>query len=466
MALTMLDIRVTGLRIHRRELSGQMQLSLMPGEIHELSGPNGCGKSLLLDAACGVGPARGVRVTLGRASLDRQGPAGRWRRGLRRMFQAPILPDDVRVADAVLRAPQLAADADLRAECLALLGVAGIDPARKVGQGSHGQRRLIELCASLLAPRAVLLDEPFSGLAGDLRVSARTVVQHAAASGRAILVVDHLRDQHGGSYSREYSWVPPPAPTVVHGQGEASLIVLNDLSTHWPSAYHAHWSIVSIATPDRPVISSCSIDLEPGSAIVLLGTNGSGKSTVMRALAGFRHPWGGLSGQVNGVPPVSSILLSPQPPKLVADLSVEDNLRCMLWQPTDNGRRAIDAAWTLLEWLGFSTKTRRHRRAGELSGGEAAVVAAVGAVASDRMLLFLDEPFEGLSVTVLPHVLRLFQYALDVGKSIVLATHEFPGVAAPLLPSSILRLVPNAPVSGTYRGGPLSLEPIKRGGVQ
>lgn len=193
--------RVVILTPHGAPVFLPLDLSVPPGEVACVMGPSGIGKSTLLDAIGGhlaAGFTAAGRVTLdGRKML----PLPAERRGIGVMFQEAVLFPHLSVADnlAFGLSPVVRGRVARRAavaEALERAGLAGLgsrDPATLSG----GQRARAALMRTLLArPRAVLLDEPFSGLdparRDEIRRFAFATIQQARIP--ALLVTHDLQD--------------------------------------------------------------------------------------------------------------------------------------------------------------------------------------------------------------------------------------------------------------------------------
>ncbi len=176
-----------------------LDAEIAPGEALTVMGPSGTGKSTLLAYAAGfLDPAFSARgrVLIGDTDIT-QLPAHRRHVGL--LFQDPLLFPHLSVAGNLLFA--LAADergrrkrraqVERALEDAELAGFGDRDPATLSG----GQRARVALMRVLLAnPRALLLDEPFSGLDADLRAQIRDLVfQKARDRGLPVLLVTHDR---------------------------------------------------------------------------------------------------------------------------------------------------------------------------------------------------------------------------------------------------------------------------------
>lgn len=174
--------------------------SLSLGTVTGLIGPNGSGKTTLVNLISAVERAdRGRVLIMGEAA-----PPSSFRRarvGLARGFQTPALPPDMPVWEAVAAArlaPVRSAD-DVSldragSEAMAVLERIGLmkEAASLCGALPMGVRRRVDLARALArAPRVLLLDEPAAGLSPGERAEMARIITEAAATGVAVLVVEH-----------------------------------------------------------------------------------------------------------------------------------------------------------------------------------------------------------------------------------------------------------------------------------
>lgn len=149
-------------------------------------------------------------------------------------------------------------------------------------------------------------------------------------------------------------------------------------------------------------LENVSIDVGRGETVLLIGSNGAGKSSLMKAVIGLVTPGAGrieLEGQ--DLTPLAcaararaGIGFSPEGRHVFPSLSVRENILSasmgMGWRATQaNYRWLIDTLPILRE--------REHQPANQLSGGQQQVVALARAVITMPKLLLLDEPFLGLA---------------------------------------------------------------------
>lgn len=193
-----LDLQALGISSRQgAPLFPPLTLSIAPGEVATVMGPSGIGKSTLLDAIGGHLDAN--FIASGRVLLDGRDitglPAEARRVGL--MFQDAALFPHLSVGDNLAFGLDRALRGRHRrkaavAEALAQAGLAGFE-TRDPDTLSGGQRARVALMRALLAaPRALLLDEPFSRLDAPLRADLRGfVLSHLRARGIPALLVTH-----------------------------------------------------------------------------------------------------------------------------------------------------------------------------------------------------------------------------------------------------------------------------------
>lgn len=190
----MLEVRNLHKRFNERIVADGVNLSVAAGEVVALLGPSGSGKSTLLKIVAGLETADQGSVWFGGQDLTLQPPE---RRGFALMFQDFALFPHLNVLDNVAfglieqRIPKTAARARAR-DMLDRFGL-GNHAAAKVWVLSGGEQQRVALARALItAPRALLLDEPFSALDAELRVSLRAEFsQRIQDAGMATLLVTH-----------------------------------------------------------------------------------------------------------------------------------------------------------------------------------------------------------------------------------------------------------------------------------
>lgn len=163
-------------------------------------------------------------------------------------------------------------------------------------------------------------------------------------------------------------------------------------------------------------LDNVSLRLDEGEVVALMGANGAGKSTVLKAIFGLAPV---VSGQVlwheQPFTPVShevvarGISFVPQGRRVFAHLTVEENLEMGGFVVKDKKelRRRIEEAFILFPIL----KEKRRQRSGVLSGGQQQQLALARGLMTDPKVLLLDEPSLGLAPKI---VKELFNKIKDI----------------------------------------------------
>jgi branched-chain amino acid transport system ATP-binding protein len=161
------------------------------------------------------------------------------------------------------------------------------------------------------------------------------------------------------------------------------------------------------------VLQGVSFDVPEGGVTALLGRNGVGKTTTLRALMGLVPPLGRvtLGGEELTKLPTHSIVRRgvgyvPEDRDVFAGLTVEENLRLA----ERNGNARYDLVYDLFPEL----EQRGGQRAGTLSGGQQQMVAIARALLNENRVLLIDEPTKGLAPLLVAEVARVLERASEV----------------------------------------------------
>jgi len=155
------------------------------------------------------------------------------------------------------------------------------------------------------------------------------------------------------------------------------------------------------------VLDNVSIEVGAGETVVLLGTNGNGKSTVMKCVMGIVRPMAGsITAEIDGARHNLvgrsteaivdlGISLVPEGRRLFPKLTVEENLLLGAFRPKARAQIAgnLDGCYATFPVL----RERRRQLAGSMSGGEQQMLALARALMSAPKILLIDEPSVGLA---------------------------------------------------------------------
>jgi branched-chain amino acid transport system ATP-binding protein len=182
---------------------------------------------------------------------------------------------------------------------------------------------------------------------------------------------------------------------------------------------------LSVAYGPRCALDRVSLVVAPGEIVALLGANGSGKSTTLRAISGLVRATGGtirwdgrdLEGLTADAIVGRGIGHVPEGREIFAEFTVHENL--LVGGHTIPSREMavrLEAAYGQFPIL----RERRRQRAGTLSGGERQMLALARSLMSRPRLLLLDEPSLGLAPRVVHDVFRAIQAINAAGVAVLL----------------------------------------------
>jgi branched-chain amino acid transport system ATP-binding protein len=173
-------------------------------------------------------------------------------------------------------------------------------------------------------------------------------------------------------------------------------------------------------------LDGVSFGVPRGQIVTLLGANGSGKTTTLRAITGLAAPGGGRivfeGRELRGLPTHeiirAGIALVPEGCRIFANLTVVDNLLLGAYGRQDSPAlaRDLEQIYDIFPRLA----TRHAQAAGTLSGGEQQMLALGRALISRPRLLLLDEPSLGLAPLLVKEVFHLITRLNQEGVTILL----------------------------------------------
>ncbi|BAM90946.1 putative ATP-binding component of ABC transporter [Bradyrhizobium oligotrophicum S58] len=178
------------------------------------------------------------------------------------------------------------------------------------------------------------------------------------------------------------------------------------------------------------VISNVGFALAKAETLAIVGKNGMGKTSLLKAITGFLPAWRGsvqLAGKdVTRVAPhlkrKMGLVYVPQEHALFQDLSVRDNLRLGVLTDDDMPARFEQVG----SWFPVLTK-RLNQRAGTLSGGEQKMLIVARALMAKPEVLLLDEVTEGLQPSVVDRLSEvLVRVRREIGTSMIVVEQHLP----------------------------------------
>jgi branched-chain amino acid transport system ATP-binding protein len=167
------------------------------------------------------------------------------------------------------------------------------------------------------------------------------------------------------------------------------------------------------------VLEDVSVSVGGGETVVLLGTNGNGKSTLMKCVMGIVKPMAGsiiaeidgASHDLAGLPTEAivdlGISLVPEGRRLFPKLTVEENLLLGAYRRTARAEigRNLESCYATFPVL----RERRRQLSGSMSGGEQQMLALARALMSAPRILLIDEPSVGLAPVLVKRTIEKIQ---------------------------------------------------------
>jgi ATP-binding cassette subfamily F protein uup len=427
-----------------KPLLDKVSLGVGAGDRIGVVGLNGGGKTTLLELLAGLEPADTGRVSRGRDLRQAV------------VTQRTELPEGSTVRHAVLDPLGITAEhewaADPRARgILEGLGITALGVDSPVATMSGGERRRVALAAALVQELDLLiLDEPTNHL--DVE-GVRWLAGHLLARGTALVVVTHDRwfldtvatrtwevvggrvEQYEGGYAdwvfaraerarlaataedkrrnlarKELAWLrrgPPARTSKPRYRIEAAEALISDVPPPRDSVELLAFAKrrlgrtvleledVSVTLGSRTLVDGLTWRLGPGDRIGLVGVNGSGKTTVLRLLAGVLEPESGkrVQGQT-----VRLAYLSQELHDLPGSLRVLEAVEEIARRVT-LGKQEMSAS-QLAERFGFPA-ARQWTPVADLSGGERRRLQLARLLMAEPNVLLLDEPTNDLDIDTL-----------------------------------------------------------------
>lgn len=191
-------------------------------------------------------------------------------------------------------------------------------------------------------------------------------------------------------------------------------------------------------TPGIDILRDLSCRVWPQRISCVVGPNGTGKSTLLKALFGFLRPRDGkvtLKGvDVTGTAPYhmlgAGVAYLPQRPSLFPHLTVESNLKLGLWHARVRKaevRRKLEQIYTRFP----TAHEKRNQPAGQLSGGQQRQVEIARSLLTEPPVYLIDEPTAGIDPRTSEDIYELIaSLARDAGKAILLVDQDIKSALA------------------------------------
>lgn len=171
-------------------------------------------------------------------------------------------------------------------------------------------------------------------------------------------------------------------------------------------------------------VKGISFEVNEGEIVTLIGSNGAGKSTTLRAISGLVKPSDGkIIFEDEDITKIGSseivskgITLCPEGRRIFPDLTVNENIKIGAYLRNDDLSQDIEKCHRLFPIL----KEREKQLAGTLSGGEQQMLAVARSLMSRPKIMMLDEPSLGLAPLIVKDIFNILKEINEEGVTILL----------------------------------------------
>ncbi|HYZ93420.1 MAG TPA: ATP-binding cassette domain-containing protein [Actinomycetota bacterium] len=448
-----------------------VSLEVRRGEIVGLIGPNGAGKTTLFECISGFQPHQRGRILYEEETdLAEVAPERRAWIGIGRTLQnVRLFPylnvvDNIRIAlhrhmrrsslEHAFQLPPAAEEErsilERAEEIIELFGMQAFAD-KYASELSYGTLRLLELaCMIALDPKLLMLDEPSSGISQkETEALAPLLRRIKAQTGATILMIEHdmplimgLADwiyvldagrvicqgtpayvQRDERVIEAYLGTPAERRQVRRARGKGdgkskaeTVLEISGLDVHYDKVQ---------------VLYGVDFEVKKGERVALLGTNGAGKSTVLKTASGIVAPTAGRihwkGDDITDVPAEDRVRMGiaqvPGGRGLFPTLTVGENLRMggYIYSSDAEVEEQAERVMTYFPWI----DDRQSQLAGTLSGGEQQQLATARALMLRPELLMIDELSLGLAPVIIERLMEsLMKLHSDQGLTIVIVEQQ------------------------------------------
>ncbi|MEX5684706.1 sugar ABC transporter ATP-binding protein [Pseudomonas silesiensis] len=456
----LLEMRAISKSFNGVRVLHDIDLSIVPGQIHALMGENGAGKSTLMKILSGAYVADGGTIRIDGSDIRNYGLNDAKRHGISVIYQELSLCANMSVAQNIYLGREIRkfgiTDRKAMTEgarvVLKRLGVT-FDPDVLVETLSIADQQLVEIARAIHADtRVLVMDEPTTPLSSKETDSLFKLIRQLRDEGVAIIYISHrmaeiyalsdfvsvLRDGHYvGSLDRETL----SAETLVR------MMVGRDVSdfyAHERTGCSYENPILRVRNmTDNLAIKDCSFDLYAGEILGIAGLVGSGRTELARLIAGVDAYTGGTieidgkavtirSPRDAGNAGIAYLTEDRKALGLFLDMSVHDNINvCVLSKDARFSGlvdRAAGTGRTQQAIQSLKIKASSSINVGALSGGNQQKVLLARLLEMKPRVLFLDEPTSGVDIGAKSEIYKIINALASAGVCIVIISSELPEI--------------------------------------
>lgn len=456
-----------------------LNLTIAEGEMVLVIGPTGSGKSSLLRLINGLVPHHTGGILAGDVSVNGLSTQLTKPGGMAHLigivgqnpangFVADTVEEELAFGMEVLNLPNDVMRKRVE-EVLDLLSLAPLRN-RSIATLSGGEQQRVAIGAALVThPKVLVLDEPTSALDPIAAEEVLSILHRLVHDlGLTVVIAEHKLERviqfadrivyiNGEGVANvgtpeEILMQSPIAPPIVHlakalGLKEIGVTVreMRRMTTQYrdiettstvetppTTSKVITFEKLTVSYGDTNALNSITSEIFAGEVVAVMGRNGAGKSSLLKALAGVNQPTGGsisLLGknpfELHGKQRRETIGFIPQEP---SDLLYGQSVAIECEQADRDNELTAGTTYAVLQQLVPGISTATHPR--DLSEGQRLGLALSVVLSSNPSILILDEPTRGLDYQAKNELTRvLINFSASFGKAVILATHDVELVA-------------------------------------
>lgn len=435
-----------------------VDLDLMPGEVHAVIGENGAGKSTTMKILAGYErPTEGVIELDGRAvHITDAGAAEQL--GIVMIHQEFNLADDLSVEENIflgreMRRGPFLNKRDMRAASRKVLEEleCHVDPGERVRYLSVSEKQMVEIAKAVSRDaRVLIMDEPTAVLTRHETEVLFRLIRRLKQNGVTIVYISHKLDEVQEISDRvtvlRDGRLVTTRPTEELSQDEmANLMVGRDIQDMYPPKHRVEEADVVLAVERLSVpgwVENASFELRRGEILGFAGLIGAGRTELMEGLLGLRPRT--LAGVYRSGRPLTlrnlwdarqaGIVYLTEDRKgkgLLVDKTLRPNLTLLsldkFCRPFIDERREMQALEEAVEAFEINVP-HLETKVNTLSGGNQQKLALGKIMQVDPDILILDEPTRGIDVGTKREIYYFIQRLTEQGKSVILISSELPEI--------------------------------------
>jgi branched-chain amino acid transport system ATP-binding protein len=484
--MTLLSVQHLHKAFGGNQAVNDVSFNLQAGELLALIGPNGAGKSTTFNLVNGqLAPDKGS-ITLDGVSLLGRKPHELWRMGVSRTFQMAqtfgslTVVENVQMAllsaDGLSLVPWQRATHYRRADALQLLEQVQLDTQanRPCNALAYGDVKRLELAMALAnEPRLLLMDEPTAGMAPDERHALMALTRSLVNQrGVAVLFTEHSMDvvfEHADRVLVMARGALIAQGTPAHVQADAQVQAVyfgsgktfgnassrgsGDAKTQQhqeETPVHGTADAVETSTPksdctspllsvqglnawygEAQVVFHSDLHVQRGEVVALIGRNGAGKSSTLKAIMGLMPRRTGsvlFAGQdISNAEPYQAAQLGlgyvPEDRRIFTDLTVLENLQLGVQATRHFADGTTAPQWSLEQIFALFPNLADMQQcpASHMSGGEQQMLTVARTLMGNPLMVLLDEPSEGVAPVIVEQMGEMILALKRQGVSVLLS---------------------------------------------